>query len=107
MYHVIVSEEIRSRLSRWCVDRVPEAERARRQIGYTIHGDRVTIVDRRPPVYAELGAAWSSTALAQLRADDPEPGRWSLYRPAGPEESWERVGAPARDPIALLDDVTV
>lgn len=104
-----VPEEIRIRLSRWCTACVPDAERAQRQIGYTIQGDEVTIVARRPPTYPELDAAWSSTPLAQLRRSDPEPGLWSLYRPAGPggdgHGSWQREGPPANDPVALLDRI--
>ncbi|MGI9001842.1 MAG: hypothetical protein ACR2GH_09235 [Pseudonocardia sp.] len=97
-----VSEETRHQLSRWCTERVPDADREQRQIGYTIHDDEVTILDRRRPAYPELGAAWSSTPVALLRCDDPEPGWWSLYRPAG--DGWNREAA-GEDPFALLDQV--
>src|SRR5689334_18748562 len=67
-----VPEQTRVRLSQWCTTRIPAEERRQRQIGYTIQGDDVTIVDRRAPAYPELGTAWSTTPLARLRADDPE-----------------------------------
>ncbi|WP_219413849.1 DUF3024 domain-containing protein [Pseudonocardia nigra] len=98
-----VPEEIRTRLSRWCAARVSHSEREQRQISYTIQGREVTILDRRTPTYPELGAAWSSTAIAQLRLDDPTPGMWSLYSPAGSGWRHKTEGA---DPIALLDLVS-
>jgi hypothetical protein len=99
-----VPEQIRVRLSRWCAERVPDADRERRQIGYTTVGDRITIVDRRPPAFPELAAAWTSTPIAQLRDDSPEPARWSLHLPTVADEShrWKRTGPPAEDPIGLL-----
>jgi hypothetical protein len=98
-----VPEETRIRLSRWCAARIPDAEREQRQIGYTIHGREVTIVDRRPPPYPELGAEWSAVPIAQLRRDDPEDGSWSLYRPAeGGSWQYEATGD---DPLVLLDRV--
>ena len=97
-----VPEETRVRLSRWCTARISATERRQRQIGYTIHGDDVTIVDRRAPTFPELGSAWSTTPLARLRGD-PESGSWSLYRPAG-EDRWQRV-ATGTDPVALLEQV--
>lgn len=99
-----VSDEIRHRLSRWCAERVPAGDRELRQIGYTIRDDAVTILDRRAPAYPELGAAWSSTALAQLRPDDPEPGVWSLYRPTA-DGGWRRETG-GDDPLALLEQVS-
>jgi hypothetical protein len=101
MLGMAVPEEIRTRLSRWCAARVPDGEREQRQISYTSQGDEVTIVDRRPPAYPELQAAWSSTPLAQLRRNTPRPGEWTLLRPVG-DGGWRRE-AEGTDPIALLD----
>lgn len=98
-----VPEEIRARLSRWCADSVPAGERDEHQIGYTTQGREITVHERRPPAYPELGAEWSTTPVAQLRMDDPEPGRWTLYRAAG--SAWERV-ADGDDPLALLQSVS-
>lgn len=98
-----VPEEMRVRLSRWCAECVPDAERDQHQVGFTIQGDDVTIHDRRPPAYPELGVAWSSVAVARLRRDDPEPGRWALYRPAG-AGGWQR-DSDGDDPLHLLDMV--
>ena len=101
MRGMAVSEEIRTRLSGWCATRVPEAEREQRRIGYTIHGDEVTIVDRRAPACPELGHAWSATPLARLRR---RADAWLLDRPVGTHD-W-RCDADGSDPIALLDRVT-
>lgn len=96
-----VPEEIRSRLSQWCAARVPTGERDQRQIAYTIHGDSITILDRRPPAYPELGPAWSATPVARLRR---RPDGWQLERPVGSGD-WRRDAA-GSDPIALLDRVS-
>lgn len=94
-----VSEEVRHRLSLWCAQRIPETEREGRQIGYSVDGAEVTIVDRRAPLYPELDAEWTSTPLARLHAADD--GRWRLYRPrAG--GGWDPQDD-GPDPIALLD----
>jgi hypothetical protein len=96
----MVPEEVRHRLSLWCADRVPDGEREQRRVGYTIQGNEVTIHDRRPPMYPELDAAWPAVVVARLRRDDPTPGRWTLYRPAG--DVWQRA-ADGDDPLTLLD----
>lgn len=94
-----VSEEVRHRLSLWCAQRIPDAERERRQIGYLVDGAEITIVDRRAPRYPELDAEWTSTPLARLCSSTG--GRWSLYRP-GAHGGWDRQDD-GPDPIALLD----
>ncbi|MFP5019210.1 DUF3024 domain-containing protein [Pseudonocardia phyllosphaerae] len=102
-----VPEQVRTELATWCADVLDEHERAHRRIGYTTAGRTVTILDRRPPTYPELSPAWSSTSLAQLRADDPEEGRWTLYARADPasEERWVRQDPPDDDPFVLLERV--
>ncbi|MEQ3554939.1 hypothetical protein WIS52_31120 [Pseudonocardia nematodicida] len=102
-----VPEQARAQLAGWCHRLLPEQEREHRRIGYTTVGSTVTILDRRPPAFPELGAAWSSTSLARLRADDPEPGLWTLYLPSDPASGrrWRRVDPPGDDPFALLERV--
>lgn len=101
-----VPEEVRTRLATWCAELVGDHEQGRRRIGYTTAGDNITILDRRPPTFPELGAAWSSTALAQLRANTPERGRWSLFLPgAASSERWERQEPSADDPFLLLERI--
>jgi hypothetical protein len=97
-----VPEQVRQALSRWCAERIPEAERERRRIGYTIQGSDVTILDRRAPTYPELGGPWPSTPLARLRL--AEDGRWSLLRP-GRRGGWD-VEDTGPDPLVLLERVT-
>lgn len=97
-----VPEQIRHQLSVWCAGRIPDSERAHRQIAYTVDGGDVTIVDRRAPTQLRQAAEWSSTPLARLHTDGT--GRWTLYRAAG-DDRWARH-ADGDDPIALLDAVT-
>jgi carbamate kinase len=93
-----VPEETRIRLTQWCSARVPGAEREQRQVGYSIQGDEITVVERRPPAYPELGPAWSTTPVARLRRNDEG---WTLLQPLG-DGGWRRAaGGP--DPIDLLD----
>ncbi len=91
--------------SAWCAARIPADRRASLQVGYLIHGNDVTILERRPPAFPELGAAWSSAKVAQLRYGDPEPGLWSLYAPDG--EKWRRYESadPVDYPQPLLTEV--
>jgi hypothetical protein len=101
MPFMTVADEIRTRLSQWCSARVPDSEREHRQIAYTIQGDDVTIVDRRPPTYPELGHAWSAVPVARLHQEDS--GTWTLLRPVDGDQ-WRRA-ADGPDPIALLDEI--
>ncbi|MCW0212117.1 MAG: hypothetical protein OJJ54_02070 [Pseudonocardia sp.] len=101
-----IPEDVRARVAEWCAALVPESLRDERRIGYTTAGDHLTILDRRPPEFPELGAVWASTPLAQLRRNDPSRHRWSLYI-AGPEGGprWERQEPSADDPFALPERI--
>lgn len=103
---MVLPEEARRRLSQWCADRVPRAERPRRQVGYSVRGAEVTVTERRAPLYPELGTAWTSQPLARLRLEDPASGRWAAYLPDGDDGEWRRTREQTGDPIALLDQVT-
>lgn len=102
MVDMSVPEQVRHALSRWCAERIPEAERARHRVGYTIQGADVTILDRHAPTYPELGAEWTSTPLARLHVDAG--GRWSLLRPRS-DGGWAEEDA-GPDPLALLARVS-
>nr|WP_181784081.1 hypothetical protein [Pseudonocardia pini] len=87
----------------WCADCLPDEDRERRRIAFTSVGDTLTILDRRPPAFPELGAVWSSTPLARLCAD-PD-GRWTLFLPTVGGERWERQEPTADDPLDLLGPI--
>ncbi len=59
-------------------DRVPPEHRDEIRIEYTVRGNAITIVERRPPWHPGLGPEWTSMKIAQLRYD-PEIGTWSLF----------------------------
>jgi hypothetical protein len=105
MEAVAVPGDYRVVFSRWCASQVPADRRDSMQIGYLIQGDEVTIIERHPPTFPELDAAWTSTPIAQLRYRDPEAGLWSLYVPAG--EHWRRYEGTqhALRPERLLEEV--
>ncbi|GAA4541653.1 hypothetical protein [Pseudonocardia xishanensis] len=94
-----VPAEIRTRVTDWCAQCLPAEERERRRIAFTAVGDTLTILDRRPPAFPELGAVWSSVPLARLRA---EQDRWVLFVPSVGGERWERREPAAADPLELL-----
>src|SRR5436309_2444250 len=102
---MLLPEETRRRLSRWCADRVPGAERPHRQVGYTVRGSEVTITERRAPLYPELGTAWTSQPMVRLRLVDVAAGRWAAYRPDAVDGGWRSSGEYAGDPVVLLDQV--
>lgn len=101
-----VPEETRHRLTLWCAAQVPAGHRDRRQIGYTIQGDEVTIVDRHPPTYPELDLAWTTTPLVRLRLENAPTGPWVLLRRGENSDHWIR-SATGPDPISLLADLRV
>lgn len=92
-----VPDEARAAIARWCATRVPDAERGRWRLTWTVQGDVVTLVQRHAPALA--GERWPSTPLARLRHDPG--GHWTLHRP-GPGGTW-RPTTTGPDPVALLD----
>jgi hypothetical protein len=102
---VAVPKEYQALFSRWCADRVPGHARASLQIGYSIHDDQVTIVERHPPAFPELTSAWSSTPVAQLRYNDPEQGLWQIYQRV--DQGWKHYELPpAPMPEPLLAEIS-
>jgi hypothetical protein len=61
----------------FCMDRVPAQHRDEIRVEFTLRGNAITIVERRPPWRADFGEEWSSLKIAQLRYR-PGTGLWSL-----------------------------
>lgn len=96
-------EDHRDTIALWCARRVPARMRDQVQFGFTERAGRVTIVERRPPVYPELDLEWTSKPVAQLRF--AEHG-WTLYW-ADRNGRWHRYPhvAPSATPVPLLAEV--
>ena len=97
-------EDARHRLSQCCAAQVTGAERRRRQVGYTVHGDVVTVSERRAPRYPELGTSWTTRPLLRLRLADHASGRWVADRPGDDHGTWEPSGRSVEDLVELLTD---
>jgi hypothetical protein len=96
-----VPQEYQDLFVRWCAEQVPARLKDRLQVAYSIHGDQVTISERRPPPFPELDAAWTAAPVAQLRYNEPEKGLWRLYRPEG-EDGWEQYDHPPSTSVESL-----
>jgi len=71
------------------------------RLEFSIDGNAVTIVDRRPPWEPDMGDEWSSLDVAQLRFH-PAKRVWTLWWPDS-DERWHRFErAEASDVDGLL-----
>ncbi|MFI4991550.1 MAG: DUF3024 domain-containing protein [Solirubrobacterales bacterium] len=85
----------------FCESRVPEEHRDELRLECSHRGNSITIVERRPPWNPEIGAAWTSMKVAQLRYDKAA-GQWLLYCSDSGERWWpyDDVGPSASvDPL--------
>ena len=62
----------------FCDSRIPAFARDEIQLEFSVRGNTITIVERRPPWRADFGPDWSSQKIAQLRYDS-DTALWSLY----------------------------
>jgi hypothetical protein len=86
-------------------ERVPPEHRNELRIEYTVRGNAITIVERRPPWLPELGPEWTSMKIAQLRYD-PDSSTWSLYCRDRNERWFPYFDIdPSRDVDALLAEI--
>jgi hypothetical protein len=72
----LVRKSVERDVGRYCEQRVPAHLRDKIRMEYTIRGNSVTIIERRPPWRPELASEWSTLPVAQLRYED---GKWALY----------------------------
>ena len=62
----------------FCQSRIPAFARDEIRLEFSLRGNSITIVERRPPWRPDFGPEWSSQNIAQLRYD-PDTAQWSLY----------------------------
>jgi Protein of unknown function (DUF3024) len=67
-----------ARAQRWCVARVSAHARDQLRIECELAPRHLTIVERRPPWHEDLGADWTSSAIARLRYSATDKS-WTLY----------------------------
>ena len=89
-----IEREVPKEVEAFCDGRVPAELRDQVRLEFSVRGNAITIVERRPPWREDFGPDWSSVRVAQLRFEpaarawtlycsDPN-GRWLLYSDAQP-----------------------
>jgi hypothetical protein len=103
MRAVLVPDEHRALVRRWCAARIPEDQRDQMRISYSERAGRITLSARRAPVFPELGTGWTTEPIAQLRLL-PDEERWILLWPDSGGR-WHRYPdeTKASTPAPLLD----
>lgn len=74
----LIRRSAEAKVGALCERRVPVEIRDQVKLEFTVRGNGITIVERRPPWRADFGADWSSMKIAQLRFD-PTARTWSLW----------------------------
>jgi Protein of unknown function (DUF3024) len=101
----IVAKAATKQVEAFCETRIPAHVRDEIRLEYSLRGNAITIVERRPPWLPELGPDWSSMKIAQLRYD-PDDRTWTLYC-RDRNERWFLYYEvePSRDVSPLLDEI--
>ena len=100
-----VRDEAVRQVASFCERRVPVDIRGELRLEHSVRGNRVTIVERRPPWSQLVGPEWTSMNVAQLRYDEGS-GSWTLYA-ADRSDRWFLYDdvSPTRDVGTLLAEV--
>ena len=89
----------------FCDRRIPADLRDQIRLEFSVRGNAITIVERRPPWREDFGPDWSSMKVAQLRYEPPT-GNWALYW-RNRNERWFRYPDvdPSKDIRSLLNEI--
>jgi hypothetical protein len=100
-----IKREVTRQVEAFCDGRIPPELRDQIRLEYSVRGNAITIVERRPPWREDFGPDWSSLKVAQLRYDSPT-GSWALYW-RNRNERWFRYpdADPSSDIRSLLDEI--
>ncbi len=74
----LVRRRAESKIGALCERRIPPHIRDQIKLEFTIRGDSITIVERRPPWRSDIGPEWTTMKIAQLRFQTGS-GTWSLW----------------------------
>ena len=69
---------IETKLTEYCINRIPEHMRGEIKMAHKIRGNSVTMYETRP-CYMDP-SSWTESPIAQLRYDQPS-NKWLLYYP--------------------------
>ncbi len=93
------------KIDAFCQSRIPAELRDQIRLEYTVRGNAITIVERRPPWRADLGPEWTSADIARM-SFEPAGAAWSLQS-KGSDDRWHPytpVG-PSHDVAQLLAEI--
>jgi hypothetical protein len=101
----LVRRSAERRLGEFFRHRIPSHARDEVRLEYEVHGDSITLTERRPIFRALPDEEWSKLRIAQLRFD-PKATTWALYS-ADRNERWHRYDdlGPTLSLDALLDEI--
>jgi Protein of unknown function (DUF3024) len=100
-----IVREVTRELDAFCEGRIPAELRDQIRLEYSVRGNAITIVERRPPWREDFGPDWSSVKVAQLRFE-PAASAWALYC-SDANDRWHRYSdaQPTNDLGPLLDEI--
>lgn len=89
----------------FCQNQVSDELRDQLRVGHRLIGNKLTLLECRPPWNPAMGTDWTSIEVAQLRFEQSS-GEWTLYwkRATG---RWERYDGPlpSKDVGPLLAEI--
>lgn len=84
----LIRRGVEMKVAAFCERRVLPNVRDQMRLEFTVRGNAITIVERRPPWRSDFGPEWSSLKVAQLRFDQASRTRTLWW--ADRNERWDR-----------------
>jgi hypothetical protein len=99
-----IEREATKEVEAFCDGRVPAELRDQVRLEFSVRGNAITIVERRPPWRPDFGPDWSSVKVGQLRYEPA--GAWALYC-SDRNGRWFRYldAEPSNDIRSLLNEI--
>jgi hypothetical protein len=97
----LVRRSAEGKVRAFCERRIPADARDEVRLEFSVRGNAIAIIERRPPWRVDFGPEWSSMKIAQLRYDAATQ-TWSLWW-ADRNERWNSYWDV--DPTPDIDDL--